>query len=381
MSTEKINLLILEDSSYSNMGGGQVVTLAIIRGLCNLVKIDTYDFLRTSNFSKMITGMVNSKNYFYFGLNRIKDSKNSSTKISIFRNILYLLIFPLNIINLLFFVLKIKNKKKLICYSATRHTHIYALILKIIFRIKIVAHIHSFEPKDTLRYKLNKLILLNFDLTIFVSNFISKIYNLQNAIILYNPVEDIEGTKFINLKRNINPIRIGFVGNFFKWKGIEVFIDSCFLFSDLINSNQVSVNLYGNGPLFKNLSSIKYPFEITFNGYTDNKKIYSNLDIVVAPSIDKESCPMVVLESINLNKIIITTNFGGQKELIETFGGFLVTPNNPNEIEFIIRNLCNDKQKYHDFKTLNLNKLSRQNLYIENIIYHFNKLLIEKLKL
>jgi len=283
---------------------------------------------------------------------------------------LYLFFFPFNIFYLLIILiyLKIINKSNIICYSTTRHTHFYAYIAKFFIDIKIIAHVHSFEPVDSTRFKFNKFVLSKFDKIIFVSKFVSNLYNIENSYILYNPVKfsshPIE-------QRNVKPVRVGFVGNFYKWKGVDTFIDMCFLLEDKINEGLVKCDLFGDGPLFKTLSERKYSFPINFHGYVDNLFIYNELDIILVPSIDNESCPMVILESISLNKIIITTNIGGQKELVDLYGGFLVEPNNPQMMSDIICKLIVNIKDYQQFKYHNIENLN----YVDDFISKFYSLL------
>jgi len=75
-------------------------------------------------------------------------------------------------------------------------------------------------------------------------------------------------------------------------------------------------------------------------------------DFVLMPSIQDEDMPLVVIEAMLLNKIIIASNFAGIGEVIEDqYSGILLEPSSPdldNEIADSIRELVGDDLKRED---------------------------------
>jgi len=72
-------------------------------------------------------------------------------------------------------------------------------------------------------------------------------------------------------------------------------------------------------------------------------------DFVLMPSIQDEDMPLVVIEAMLLNKIIIASNFAGIGEVIEDqYSGILLEPSSPDldsEIADSIRELVSDDVK------------------------------------
>jgi glycosyltransferase involved in cell wall biosynthesis len=72
----------------------------------------------------------------------------------------------------------------------------------------------------------------------------------------------------------------------------------------------------------------------------------SDIDMVVLPSIATESCPMTIIESICAGIPVITTNIGGQYELLADGGGVTVSPRSPDEITQAILKI---NENYKDY--------------------------------
>jgi|GEM_PF-340246 len=80
---------------------------------------------------------------------------------------------------------------------------------------------------------------------------------------------------------------------------------------------------------------------------TDIWNVIRALDLVIFPSIAPEAFPLSVLEAMSLGKAVIASNIGGVQEIIEDgVNGFLVEPNQPDQITQKILYLFNDPQIY-----------------------------------
>lgn len=331
----KKNLIILEDSSYVNYSGGQVVTESLIKKLKDDYKILLVDFISDSKFVINVRRYVSEIFIHKFKLKRSNDSKLNNTKIIIYKNIFYPFYFIFNLLHLLNFI---KKNKNLVCViSMTRHSHVYLYAIKFFYNIKIIAHVHSNELNSRNKLKVMNYIYKKFDHVIFVSRFIQNLYTRLNSSCIYNPVLLNNYSASVP---NINKIKIGFVGKLQGWKGIEIFLLASNFFTKKNIYKDISWSVYGDG---ENLNKYKKNFNnVNFFGFIKKSDIYKNIDILVLPSIDAESCPMTILEAISQSKLVITTDFGGQAEIVKKYYGLLIKPNNVNELISAIKLAINN---------------------------------------
>ncbi len=161
-------------------------------------------------------------------------------------------------------------------------------------------------------------------------------------------------SKFLFEKFNIdeNNKLIGYIGLITKRKGIEYLVKALPLVKDL-NYDFKLIIIGGYKPndkeyfieikrLIKELSLEK---EVYFTGLLqDIRDALNNLDIVVLPSLE-ERCSRTLLESLACAKAVISTNVGGNPEIIEDgVNGILVEPKNERQLaEAIVRLLKNDE--------------------------------------
>lgn len=67
--------------------------------------------------------------------------------------------------------------------------------------------------------------------------------------------------------------------------------------------------------------------------YTDMPKLIADNNIIIIPSIKSEGTPTVILEAFAIGRPVIGTRVGGIPELVQNeVNGYVVPPNNPNEL-------------------------------------------------
>jgi len=119
------------------------------------------------------------------------------------------------------------------------------------------------------------------------------------------------------------PLRFGFVGSLIPHKGIDILIKA---FSKLNFSNQsVKLNIFGSldkHPKYvSKLSSLANNDErISFRGEFDNRtipQVFSEIDVLVVPSVWYENSPNVILEAYACKTPVIASDIGGMAELVQ----------------------------------------------------------------
>lgn len=115
----------------------------------------------------------------------------------------------------------------------------------------------------------------------------------------------------------------------------------------------------GNGPyrafLEKQVKMFGISGNVIFSGFVSQKKLralYEIADIFIMPSIETEKevegFGIVFLEANYFNTPVIGARTGGIQDAIEEgINGFLVSPDNPEEISRILKNLFSDSKLYN----------------------------------
>jgi len=140
-----------------------------------------------------------------------------------------------------------------------------------------------------------------------------------------------------------------FVGRLCKDKGLEYLIRAAFLLNQQGTKFQLRIVGKGNKDKFKQLAqSKKLEKVVKFKGqfkHHELKQEYRRAAVFVLPSIIAENSPLTIPEALSQGTPVVTTNIGGQKDLIcEGKTGFLVEPRNAPELAEKLTKLLIDKR-------------------------------------
>ena len=152
-------------------------------------------------------------------------------------------------------------------------------------------------------------------------------------------------------------LAVGVVGRIkFGRKGQEVFVKAVALLKDKFPDVQfvlIGSPFPGNEEhlynLMKLVKALGIEERVIYTGdVEDIKAAYSALDISVLPSALPEPFGGVVIESMAFGKPVIGTNHGGTIEQIEDkVSGFLVKPNDPDDLAKALEQLLSDDKLRH----------------------------------
>ena len=179
-----------------------------------------------------------------------------------------------------------------------------------------------------------------------------------------------------HLKNNvgINSSKIGIVKHFIEWeqpaearnsydkkdvlyvgrlsieKGIEYLIQAMPKIKE--EHPEVKLHIVGEGNIKQNLKDLATKLEIEdkviFHGYVAHENLaamYRKSSVFVLPSVCKENAPNAIIEAMSQGTPVITTNMGGQEELVENgVNGLLVNPGDPRDLAEKICITLNDKE-------------------------------------
>lgn len=145
-------------------------------------------------------------------------------------------------------------------------------------------------------------------------------------------------------------LRFGFIGNLMPAKGAHVLIKS---FS-AIQTDKAELKIYGKAFSYKSalgdyvgqLKKMREKDNIVFMGDFDNQRIgdvFSEIDVLVVPSIWYENSPLVIQEALLTGTPVIASRIGGIPELIkEGENGFLFEPGNEQDLKEIMQRIIDD---------------------------------------
>ncbi len=240
----------------------------------------------------------------------------------------------------------------------------YLVIISSFFLKKKVAMIIRNFPDHNYKKNLTMLIV-RFVIKLFNCNIISVSKSLKKSLeidaginrekikVIYNGISIQNKQRFLNEKKvKVKNNSVGIFGRIEPRKGHHLLIMAW----KLVEKKLPNLNLYivGNGDS-KYVKSLKKIInkeninkkKITWLNYTNNiYTLLKQIDLVIVPSIKFESFGRVAVEAMALKKPIITSNFGGLKEVnINKITGFTVNIKDKKMFSNKIIELMTNKNK------------------------------------
>lgn len=367
-----MNIIIIEDSSLSSLGGGQKITELVINILSKNHQLCLFDSSNNTLFFNRVKKYVNSS-FRYFGINLYRYKNKNNFNVSIAEIIFNFLLIP---VNLFLFYKNINNLnlKKKIIYCPTKKGFIYGVLIKLLIKNSyLIFHAHnSFDKKSFLSIFFLKIVKIFSDKVFSASNFVHKTLIPLNSIVINNCIQP--NLQFSLQKKIIHSFNIGVCASFHSYKGIEVFIES----SKLNQNNKLNFFIYGDGPNKKRLKKLSNN-SCKFFGFVENmENEYTNkIDVLVVPSVAPEAFSIVIIEAMYFGIPVIATNIGAHSDLIkDKFNGLLINPNNAKSILDAINLLYRDNKLFNYIRInakKSFDKYSYEN-FKKTINKEFNKI-------
>jgi len=208
-------------------------------------------------------------------------------------------------------------------------------VMKYAMRVRIISNAIFNQVKEQgIPAEKIRLVSLRVDLNLFEPNLkISEIYK--------------KGDK-------VGIIKIGYVGRLIEGKGLEDLFGAI----AILKSQNLEFNclIFGNGPMEEKLKETAEKLgindKIEWQGFVPYSKVpeaLSQIDIFVYPSWH-EGFGRAIMEALAMGKAVVATNVGGIPDLIKDGeNGFLVFPNNPQELVLKIKELLENKELREKF--------------------------------
>lgn len=361
------NIIIFEDSSRVDFGGGQKMTLIT----CDILR-STYkccfifaDFSDQTRFAKTVKEKYPESSFV--------DISHASAK-SRFRKVAWLKA----IWQMIFFfkrdakrVVEGLNMAETISYVTNKRSLPYAYYLNKKYGIPFIYHVHLAENPKGLYFPVFKYWIRKAQTILCVSNLVKDNIGLEQCELLYNPTLNTKGYK--GEKKNSKYV-VAYIGSLIPIKGVDVYIKSAHLCP-----KEIEFRIYGDGILRGELEKLSNG-RVIFKGFSNNiiDEYYCGVDIIVVPTILQESLSLVVVDAKSVGLPVVVTKPGGQAEIVQDeVDGFCVSMKDSREIADAILKLVGDKDLYNKMSKASYESSSifSYEKYKDGIVKTFNKLI------
>jgi glycosyltransferase involved in cell wall biosynthesis len=163
---------------------------------------------------------------------------------------------------------------------------------------------------------------------------------------IYNGI-DISSCKIQNLNRTKKPFKFIVVSHLRESKGIQDLLKALSLLDASIIKN-ISVDIFGEGPYKEHLrimcNSFKLDEFVHFKGSSPNvNELLSEYHYLIQPTY-MECFSLSLLESLACNVPVITTDVGGNMELIENgVNGYIFKPKDVHKLSDILTKIITNE--------------------------------------
>ena len=371
---------IIEDSSQNFMGGGQNITLKIINHLIkNKKKIVIFDTGNKSYFYNEIQKYKQEKLVFFckiYNINIFKNKKNNLNFLNILLKLFLFLffLFP-NLILINYSIIKYSSNKNYFLSCTTTSLLFSNFIFYKKRSFKFIHYLHQYYEINSLMNNFVNFFLKNYDIIICVSKFIERSLKVDVKKYVINTPEKISNLKYKEIvSKTINILSIS---NLIEWKGINYLAES-YKYLKKKSKFEYKIHIFGDGPLLKTYKQTYKNKNIKFYGYKSDKFlkyfIRKKAHISVVPSIKEEACPHLPILSFAYAMPCVSTNIGGQLDLIKkNYNGAVVPIKSSEKIADQIINITNNK---NDYKRYSLNAKKTSKFYdLEKYLSRISKVL------
>ncbi|NOW85439.1 glycosyltransferase involved in cell wall biosynthesis [Clostridium beijerinckii] len=307
-----------------NRGGAQKVLLQ----LADNIRDDVFDCIVLSDSGDLISELKENGIRHY--VLPLKDKK------------------PINVVKSLIQIYRLIEKEKIdIIHSHHRYTTVLANIVRIFKRVKVVHTEHNVFPKrNKLNLRGNNIIAVSQKVK---ESLIKNKVNEKNIELIYNGINVDSNTKYNSIRSELNLSKekkiVGIIARLVSEKGHIFFIQAV---KDILKKhNDIVVIFIGDGPERKIIEDEidKYKLNdsiILLGNRTDVDLIIPDFDFFVLPSYF-EGLPMSILEIMINAKVVLATDVGGNREIIDNFNdGFIISAGNSSELVNIFERCINN---------------------------------------
>jgi glycosyltransferase involved in cell wall biosynthesis len=138
-------------------------------------------------------------------------------------------------------------------------------------------------------------------------------------------------------------VRFGFLGKIIESKGIRLLIEAFLQLEPRFAELWIAGRGLENYEIkLKSLTKIRD--EIRWLGFVNPKDLFSNIDVLIVPSIWNDTAPLVIHEAFSFGIPVIGSKLGGITELVTPEVGWLFDPYQPETLVELLREVIRNKE-------------------------------------
>ncbi|MCB0478138.1 MAG: glycosyltransferase family 4 protein [Crocinitomicaceae bacterium] len=237
------------------------------------------------------------------------------------------------------------------------------------FKPKMGVNFHGYEMfqiSPDFKTKLKNQILIppvqkNLDPSDFIFSYgggitdlLEKIGVASNRIVSINGAVDAVWFDQASFMKSNQSKRLLFVGRFERRKGIEELNE---VLPELLNQYDFQMDFVGPIPEDKQIQNPKISYLGTIQSVEEIKKVYSEHDILIAPSYS-EGMPNVIMEAMSQGLAILATDVGATRLLVDEKNGWLMPEMNGEMLKSTLNDLLSSSEdQIHEKRQKSLEKL------------------------
>ncbi|WP_298453605.1 glycosyltransferase [uncultured Prevotella sp.] len=141
-----------------------------------------------------------------------------------------------------------------------------------------------------------------------------------------------------------NALKIGFIGSEQIYKGLPILTS---ILTNKFDINKWELSVWGGR--IGNTSKLPIYFRGKFNKETISQ-VYDNMDVLIVPSIWKETFSLVTLEALSYGVPVIVSNNVGAKDIVAKYAPDFIY-NTKEELICLLQQLIYNRQKLIDFNS------------------------------
>lgn len=206
---------------------------------------------------------------------------------------------------------------------------------------------HLGEKSRLVKFLYNKTIKKSSKIIVLSQKFVNEVhqkYNIEKKNISLIPHACFKSYLPANYTPNFQSIhkRILFFGRIYPYKGLEVLLQALVYIRR--NIPDIQLRIAGNGDISNKekhlIAQLKDNIDLHIEWIKDKdiEKIIKDVDMVILPYIEASQSGVIPL-SYSFGKMVIATDVGGLSEQIYDNTGFLIRPNDINELVNLITSL------------------------------------------
>jgi len=224
-----------------------------------------------------------------------------------------------------------------------------AVSVKILMRGKLKVILTRHLVRKGKNNFLYRFLYRHIDKIIFVSDLAKQRFLSVNPTIHPDKITVIFNSIYTEEREIIlpnctnTPLVVGFCGRLEKEKGVATLLAAI----PLCKNKNINYLIAGSGCLEAKIRKMPHHYNIKMLGFQENIQEFVNqVDIGVTPTLIEEGFGLINLEFMQAGKPIITTNNGAQPEYItHNENGFLIEPNQPEQLAYYIDYLAEQPEK------------------------------------